>query len=409
LASRTADLLIVGGGHAVFPVLQRVPQWFERFERLRIVLISEYPLFFYSGMVPEFLGGVYSKSQICLDLKQLCTRIGVEFVADRVVSLDPDAKSVTTKAGATYKASLMLFDVGSRPPKMPAQENVAPVKPLQRLDELEQFLDRHLYAPDTQEMDKEHLVIVGGGAAGVELAMNISSRLRAHQRQHQLKITLLEAGDQLLTEYPEGMGEYVADQLRQRGVELRLKRSAVSVGEQQIKLDDQHVLDYDYVVWATGTVGQPFFRESGLECDDRDFLWMDKSLQHPRHPWLMAAGDCVRINQYPALRKIGVHAVKQGPVLATNVERLLRTHFTDQDLDSVPLLDFKPYAINPTILSTGSNQGIWSTEKFWFRHPLMLRLKHFLDLRWIEQYYSRSMPSTNWMEKLHLRNATSSG
>lgn len=409
MASRTADLIIVGGGHAVFPLLKKVPEWFERFERLRIILISEQPLFFYSGMVPEFIGGVYSKSQICLDLKQLCTRVGIEFVADRVVQLDPDRKTVTTKAGATYQASIMLFNVGSRTPGMPNQKNVAPVKPLQRLEQLEQFLDRHLYAPESKEIEKEHLVIIGGGAAGVELTLNICSRLRAHDRHHQLKVTLLEAGNRVLSEFPEGMSDYVAEQLRKLGVEIRLQRSAQSVTENKIRLDDQYVLDYDFAIWATGTVGHPFFREAGLECDNQDFLWMDKTLQHPLYPWLMAAGDCVRINQYPELRKIGVHAVKQGSTLALNLDRLLHAKYKGTKFNRVQLESFKPYIINPTILSTGSEQGLWATEKIYIRHPLMLRLKHFVDLRWIEQYYSRSMPSTSWIEKLHLRNATSAG
>jgi NADH dehydrogenase FAD-containing subunit len=371
-------------------------------------LISEHPLFYYSGMIPEYLGGVYSKSQVTLDLKQICARMGIEFVADRVVSLNTDQRSVTTQAGATHSASLMVFDIGGHPPYVPESPSITPVKPLHRLEQIEHQLEELLYGSPTPSAEKHEWVIVGGGAAGAELALNISARVRAHQKQQDFKLTLLEASNRLLRQFPAGLSDHVSEILRQRGVEIRLKRKAQSQSDHQIKLDDQHSIPYDVALWATGTRGQALFANAGLDCDDQNFVWVDQTLQHPQHPWLLAAGDCARINQQPTLGRVGIHAVKQGNTLTENVDRLLHATIEGQPLNDVSLVPFKPYPWAPLILSTGDRQGLWTTDRQWLRGAPFLRLKHFLDLRWIEQYYSRAMPQTTWWEKWHLRNATTS-
>lgn len=351
-------------------------------------------------MTPEYLGGVYQAEQVQIDLQALCIASDVEFVKGRAVELDTENRKVVTDRDRIYQGGIVVFNIGSRTPGRVEHPHISVTKPLHRIEKLASFLEELVYGP---HQERKNLAIVGGGPAGVEIALNISARMRANGKQTPLVVTLIEAEDRLVASLPSSMSTYASEMLRQRGVDVRLQRKAEVRKDQMLRLDDGHEFQTDFVLWATGTIGQPIFREAGLKCDKNDFLYIDDTMRHPQHPWLFAAGDCTRVIQYPDLQKIGVHAVKQGEVLLQNVERTLTQ---GQGLEpSSNLAHFHPYAISPIILSTGTGEALWTSKKYWIHNKLMLRLKHYLDLRWVEQYRYPYKSQTSLKEKLHARNA----
>lgn len=395
------DVIIVGGGHASIPLIKRAKRWID--QGISVTLITSSQHLYYSGMVPEYLGGVYEQEQVRIDLQALCLANDVEFRKSTVVSLDPEHRRLTTEKGKTYVCRLAVFDIGSRNPNLPGMENISPSKPLHKIESLATFTENHLL--DSAESKRKNLVIVGGGAAGVEIALNISARVKSQQRHTSLSITVVEEQERILARFPESASTYVSDWLQKRGVDLRIQRKTTRVEKDQLILDDDHTLPYDFGLWATGPAGQPLFEEAGLDCDDQQFLWIEDTLQHATYPWMFAAGDCIRIRQYSDLEKLGVHAVKQGKVLAENVDLAVQK-MIDGDLpESATLHSFKPYPIAPVIISTGGKRAIWMTPRFWVTYKSILRLKHWIDYRWIERYkypFDRKVPLS---EKLHARHA----
>lgn len=401
MSSYQYDVLIVGGGHGSLPLLKQADRWSQ--QGIRTALINEHEHFYYSGMLPEYLGGVYNEQDLQIDLPNLCNKTGVQFYKGHAENLDLEERAVTTSNGNSISGRVVVFNIGARTPRMPTSKNVEPTKPTHRLDKLADFLNELDYGPDKKS--RKQLVIIGGGAAGSEIALNISGRFKEEQKFSRLHITIVEAEKRLLARYPEGMSDYVSDILQQRGVDVRLQRQAIQINRDHIKLDDRFELPYDFVLWATGTTGHDLFERAGLACDDDRFVWIDETLQHPKYPWLFAAGDCSRINQHPELQRIGVHAVKQGPVLKENVNRVIKSLQKGESITKVSLEPFDPYLISPTILSTGASNAIWCTPSMWLRGGYLLRLKHLLDLRWIEQYRTRSGLQTTLLQKVNNRSA----
>ena len=60
-------LLIVGGGHASLPVLDHARRLAEA-EGATVTLVSDRPELWYSGMTPEWLGGVYTQEDVTIPL-----------------------------------------------------------------------------------------------------------------------------------------------------------------------------------------------------------------------------------------------------------------------------------------------------------------------------------------------------
>ena len=83
-------LLLAGGGHSHALLLKR---WAMQ-PRLRpdrmIVLINRCSTSLYSGMVPGLIAGLYRRDELAIDLRQLCERAGVAFMAAEIQGLDPD-------------------------------------------------------------------------------------------------------------------------------------------------------------------------------------------------------------------------------------------------------------------------------------------------------------------------------
>ena len=77
-------LLLAGGGHSHALLLKRwAMQPRFRPDRL-IVLINRCSTALYSGMVPGLIAGVYQRNELAIDLRQLCDRAGVAFMAAEI-------------------------------------------------------------------------------------------------------------------------------------------------------------------------------------------------------------------------------------------------------------------------------------------------------------------------------------
>jgi NADH dehydrogenase FAD-containing subunit len=372
------NLLLVGGGHAMLPTLHDAGRWVSR--GVRVTLLDPSPVLYYSGMVPEYLGGVYDRDAVCIDLRRLCERTGVHFVESAAEHLDPERRLITTAAGDSFSYDVAAIDVGARNPGLIPQ--AVQTKPLYHIEALEEAIRRTLHTSGR----RLRLVIAGGGAAGVEIALNVTGRFAQHGARAALDLTVVEGTDRLLSSFPRGMSKYVTQMLEmrgariERGTQVRTARSGAAV------LSDQRTIDADLVLWSTGSIGPALFDDAGLICDPQGFARVTPTLQCVGFHRLFAAGDCATVVGHEALRKVGVHAVKQGPVLRANIDRTLSALRAGQPPHTWSLDTFEPYWAAPLILSTGASEGLWTAGSIWLHGRPFLRLKHYVDRRWIRRY-----------------------
>ena len=393
-------LVLLGGGHAMLPSLRRAREWTGA--GVEVTLIDPQRWLYYSGMVPEYLGGVYEKDDIRIDLARLADTAGVTFVQESATALNPDARTVTTAGGTEVSFDVLGVDVGGVNPAVP--DGAVASKPIYRIGDLEPPLRRTLSTPAASL----RLVVVGGGAAGTEVALNLTGRFAGAGRGADLSLMLVEQADQILPGFPAGMRSYAARLLRGRGATLRTGTSVDAVTSDddgatvrvRRKTGSTDALSADLVLWATGTVGPSFLQESNLSTDDRGFLHVTRQLRTPSHPRIFAAGDCATIPEAD-LAKVGVHAVKQGPDLRANLDRTLRQlRKTGSTPAASALTEFRPYPVTPLILSTGQRTGLWTAGSFWAAHSTLLRLKHWIDRRWIRTYAPAQWGNAGWRRLL---------
>lgn len=395
-------LLLIGGGHASVALFERARTW--RQQGVDITLVSDHPYLYYSGMVPEHLGGVYAKDEVRIDLKGWCQHTDVTWHRGRAVRMDPTARTVTTAYGSTLSYDIAVIDIGASNPAPPrGAAQVTGTKPMHQIEQLEAWL-RTL--PDRSS--PQHLVIAGGGAAGTELALNIQARIR-RTAPRTCTITVVEPSERLISSFPEGASQQVADLFAENGGRLYTGRRVQHRTPTHAVLDNGTRLPCTQLVWATGSVGPLLWQQTPFSCTNQGFVKVVDSLQIPSAPRVFAAGDCAAVDGYTDLPRIGVHAVKQGPLLAENVDRMLQ-HLRDKKpperaYHSAGLRAFKPYPVAPLILSTGTAKGLWRAGSVWWMRPAALRMKHLIDLRWMNRYRLPNQSKWGALDTVHARSA----
>ena len=144
------------------------------------------------------------------------------------------------------------------------------------------------------------VVIVGGGATGVELAAELyqaAAALRYYGLEvfdeTRLKLTLVEAGPRILPALPEKLAAAAQGELEALGVRVLTGTQVVEATADGIRTAAGEFIRADLMVWAAGVKGADFLKDiGGLETSRNNQLVVKPTLQTTRDDRIFAIGDC---------------------------------------------------------------------------------------------------------------------
>jgi selenide,water dikinase len=310
--------VLVGAGHAHVHVLTGLAA--RPLPDVAVTLVSPYPRHHYSGMVPGYLQGTYEEPALAFDLERLCRAAGarrVEAFAERV---DP-AAGVVEAGGARLAFDLASLDVGSDAAALGvpgARAHAFTVRPMTRAVALRERADEVIARARGGTLA---VAVVGGGAAGVEVALALHRR--ASRGGARPAVALVEAGPAILADYGAAVRQRALGILARRGVEVLTGRAVDEVAPDAVRLGDGHRVPADLTAWLTGAAPPALLGASPLPRDARGFFLVDGTLRSADGAPVWGAGDCVGLAGHPPLAKAGVYAVRQAPVLDRNLRAAL--------------------------------------------------------------------------------------
>ncbi len=210
---------------------------------------------------------------------------------------------------------------------------------------------------------KPRFVVVGGGAAAVEVATALRIRLNKNQAKNS-EVHLVSKGTRLCESYTVKISEQIKQSLLKSGIKIHLNEPVSQIHQKTIKLLQGGDLEFDSIFIVTPT--QPSEILSGR---------VDTKLR--LSPCIFAAGDGTEMADYPNLPRSGVVAVHQGRHLVHSLRNVLN------DLEPS---DFKIKNRQLNILITGENSArlVWGNFSFEGRWPL--RLKNWIDQRYMSSF-----------------------
>ena len=369
-------LLLIGGGHAHVHVLDALAK--QAFTDTEVTLVSPYPRQIYSGMLPGWIAGDYRLDQCAIPIDRLARRANIQFVETACTRLDLTTKQAHCADGKTIGFDFVSIDSGPTVATKfteDAPDTLIPIRPIEGfVATWPKLLERA-----GRQSKGFTLAIVGDGAAGTELAFTIDQRFKRERYAH-ANVVLIGAHEEPLTGQPARLRRAAIEILQERKITYLAKRRASGFQTGQIDFVDGSKLACDATLIVTGAAAPAWPEDSGLACDDKGFIAVDKTLQSRSHDFVFAAGDVAAY--VDARPKSGVFAVRAGPILAANLRALCAGE---------TLKPWMPQAKALYLISTGTQHALasWGEvavgKSTWFG-GLLWRWKDRIDRGFMQRF-----------------------
>jgi len=323
--------VIVGGGFAGSYVAKNLGK------RGATIVGPENSMLF-TALLPEAASGTLEPRHVVVPLRVMCPHS--ELVLGHAVELDFERRRVqveTLEGQVTVSYQELVIALGSISRALPIPglaEHALAFKDLadaiQLRNHVLQRLDAADAAPNATHRERElTFVFVGAGYAGVEALAELSDLVRDALRYYPSlrhvpqRWVLVDAAPKILPEIPHRLGEYAAQQLVKRGVEIRVETTLESVEPHAAHLSNGERFLTHTVVWTAGVKANPLLSRFGLPLDERGRVRVDEHLRVEGLEHVWALGDCAAV---PNLATPGTvdpptsqHALRQARRLAKNL------------------------------------------------------------------------------------------
>ncbi len=374
-----------------------------------ITLIDALPQSVYCGSIPDSVAkqSKHDYADWTIDLNELCLvnnhYNNVRFVQGYVRAIEFDRNLIyleqTSDPGsdgpikvASIAYDIVSIDIGSKSKSIRdvpgAVDHVIPTRPmqnmLQRLTEAEKEFSTTATTTgfdcsescNEKEQPPINVAVVGGGAAGIELALSIVGRWKPLLGRRSLRVSLITTEKILLPEIPSARSR-LKDILVQKGIVVFFQSLVTYVERNSLHLESGMTIPFSYCLWATGPGPNELvqgLRKNGLGVTDEGWVKISSTLQSCSYPNVFASGDCAYLVANP-LPKAGVYALQQGPLLAENINKYAR---------SQPLVPFEPNKDDLQFLGCGDGTAVGFAFGMVLRGEWVFEVKQAMDRRRFE-------------------------
>ena len=307
----------VAGGATAAARIRRID------EKAEIVVFERSGFISYANCgLPYYIGGVIEdEGDLTLQTpesfwKRFRVKMNVEH---EVIEISPENKTVTVKNlknGEAFTESYdkLLLSPGAKPIKPDFEgiesDRIFTLRTVEDTLKIKKYLNA--YHPGS-------VVVVGGGFIGIEVAENL--------RELGVKVTLVEAADQLMAPFDNDMASFIHAELRKNGIELMLGRMVEGFADTDsgidVRLKDFRTLHTDMVFMAIGVAPETALAKSaGLELGIKGSIVVNDRME-TSVPDIYAVGDAVQIKNFvtdtDTLISLAGPANKQGRIAADNI------------------------------------------------------------------------------------------
>jgi NADH dehydrogenase len=319
-------VVIVGGGFAGVACARAL----AKHDDIHVTLIDRNDYHQFQPLLYQVATSMLAAGDLAYPLRKIAAEFD-EFDTKRaeVVTVDPVARTVTTRRGETYAGDYLVLAAGSQPNFFgtPGAEHAFP---LYSLDDADRLKTRIIQAFEEADSDPRlvdegalDFVIVGGGPTGVEVAGALSEMIKTTMLHEfpalapQARVHLVDHGKELLKMFFDKGHAYAARILEKDGVELLLGTGVKAIGPGHVTLSDGTQLKTRCVVWGGGLMAAPVASASGLPQGRGGRIDVNPDFTVPGFPGVLVIGDIANIpdkdgKTYPQLGSVALQSGGQA-------------------------------------------------------------------------------------------------
>jgi NADH:ubiquinone reductase (H+-translocating) len=334
-------ILVVGAGHVGLYAALRLSKKLRASEA-EVLVVDPQPHMTYQPFLPEAAAGNISPRHSVVPLRRELRRCVV--LAGEVTRLEHARKVATVQPiigparEVPYDHVVVVPGSVSRSLPIPGlRENAVGFKTIGEAiylrNKVLERLDVAATTTDPATRDRAlTFVFVGGGYAGVEAMAELEDLVRDASRHYPTlrnvprRWILADAADHILNDLRGRLGEYAAEQLEQRGFDLRLSTVVSAVDETGVELSDGERVPTATLVWTAGVRPNPLVAGLGLPLDERGRIVVDGYLKAKDRVWALGDSAAVPNAAYGGAPDPPTcqHALRQARALARNIAAVSR-------------------------------------------------------------------------------------
>lgn len=311
----TRSIVIVGGGAGGLELASKLGRKYGP----KVVTLVDSQLFhIWKPSLHEVAAGTLDIHQEGLSYSMLAHDNGFNFVYGPMTALDRQSKTITVDAiksdagdivipERTIPYGQLVIAVGSTSNYFGVPGAAEHTISLNGTADAEQFRLRMLRLLTLANLRKQSesqarvsVVIIGGGATGVELAAELREASRAYTAYgfHQLnpnedvRITVLEGAPRILAPLPERVSKAALNELERRHIAVKAGCRVVKITPTSVEDGEGNTYAADLCVWAAGIRAPDFLKTLGLPVTKSGQLEVDARLQVVGQEDIFALGDC---------------------------------------------------------------------------------------------------------------------
>lgn len=306
----------VAGGASTAARLRRLD------ENANIIMFEkgEYISFANCGL-PYYIGGTISERDklIVTSVESMSSKFNIDIRNfNEVIKIDKNNKKVAVKNHKTneiYEESYdyLVLSPGASPMKPPIEgindcNNLFTLRNIPDTDKIKNFIN---------ENKPKHVTVVGGGFIGLEMLENLHDL--------GLKLTLVEASEQVMAPLDIEMVSIIHEHLVDKGIEVILKDGVKSFENEgkKVVLSSGKEINTDMIILSIGVKPETTIaKDCGLKLNQRGAIVVDKHMKTSDDN-IYALGDAVEIidfvNKKPTMIPLAWPANRQGRIVADNI------------------------------------------------------------------------------------------
>jgi NADH dehydrogenase len=313
-------IVIVGGGAGGLELATRLGDGAGRAGKARVVLVDRWPAHFWKPLLHTLASGKRDTQTTEVDYAAQACEHGFEFVRGEVLGVDREARRIHLAAwladdGAEVlparaigydKLVLALGSVTNFFGVPGAEQHVLTLDDVPQAEAFRQrFIDGCIQASARNEASGGgaaglDIVIVGGGATGVELAAELShsARTLARYKVHALdpvrdvRIRILERGSLLLPHLHPRLSKRAARHLRSLGIKVLTDCAVARVDPHAVVDSEGASYPSSITLWAAGVEAPALCATLGLSVNRLRQIAVTPALQAVGDEHIYAIGDC---------------------------------------------------------------------------------------------------------------------
>ncbi len=322
-------VVVVGGGFAGVAVVRTL-----RKADVDVLVIDRHIYNMFQPLLYQVATAGLNPGDVTYFLRALRYRQdNVRYRQGLLAAIDADRRTITLKDGEQISFDFLVLAngvttnyMGTPGAKAHARAIYTRSQALVIRDELFRSLESSAATPSAD--DGLAVVIVGGGATGVEMAGALAelrnqglTRAYPEIAEGHIDITVVQRGHELLKPFAPRLRAYAHRALLKREVDLRLGAGVQEVRPDGVVLTDGTVIPADVVVWAAGVSAHEEVADWGLEQGYGGRIVTGADLRVKGQDVIFAAGD-IAIND-DDLPQLAQPALQSGKHVGRQIKRLL--------------------------------------------------------------------------------------